>query len=196
MKAIWNPAEGQALLESLLKNTVQIQQARHPWVHLAKSAQRLKIEPGLIIKAIQDGRITQIGNLASSDGYASIHVNHVDVVRVLSGPLPEAKSIEAFAKAVGINQPSRMRRLILNRHTPSTVMENPTTKAKQHYLTEDDTAAFHSKFMTPRTIAQAYQRSWQSTGAELKAKGVMPFSPNGEIYGSLYLRDEVAAAFS
>ena len=38
--------------------------------------------------------------------------------------------------------------------------------------------------------------SWQSTGAELKAKGVMSFSPIGEIYGSMNLRDAVAAAFT
>lgn len=193
VKAVWDPAEGHALLESLLKNAVQISQARHPWVHLAKSAQRLKIEPGPIIKAIQNGQITHIGNLAGSAGYASIHVNHEEVVRILATPHPDAKSIESFAKAVGINQPSRMRRLIMNGHTPFTVMENPSTKAQQHYLTEDDAAAFHSKFMTLRTIAQTYGRSWQSAGAELKASGVTPFSPDGRTYGNLFLRGEVEA---
>ena len=117
------------------------------------------------------------------------------VVRILGNPLPDAKSIETFSKAAGINQPSRMRRLILNGHTPSTVMENPTTKSQQHYLTEDDPAAFNSKFMTLRMIAQEYERSWQSTGAELKAKSVTQFSPDGEKYSNLFLREEVQAAF-
>ena len=196
VKAIWDPAEGQALLESLLMNAVQIQGIRHPWIHIAKSAQRLKIGPGPIIKAIQDGRIKRTANLAGTDGYASIHVDHEEVVRILGNPLPDAKSIETFSKAAGINQPSRMRRLILNGHTPSTVMENPTTKSQQHYLTEDDAAAFNSKFMTLRMIAQEYERSWQSTGAELKAKGVTQLSPDGEKYGNLFLREEVQAALN
>ncbi|MEN8951585.1 TniQ family protein [Planktotalea arctica] len=195
VKAIWDPAEGQALLDSLLLNAVQIQEARHPWVHLPRSAQRLKIEPGPIIKAIQNGRVKLTANHSGRDGYASIFVNHEEVVQTLSPPLPEAQSIEAFAKAVGINQPSRMRRLVMKRHTPSTVLENPTTKAKQHYLTQEDAAAFHSKFMTLRTIAQAYKRSWQSIGAELKTKGVTPFTQSGETFGNLFLRKEVEAVF-
>ena len=83
----------------------------------------------------------------------------------------------------------------MNRHTPATVLENPTTKAKQHYLTKEDAAAFHSKFMTLRTIAQAYKRSWQSIGAELKTKGVTPFTQSGETFGNLFLRKEVEEAF-
>jgi hypothetical protein len=125
--------------------------------------------------------------------YASIHVDHEEVVRILGAPLPDAKSIETFSKVAGINQPTRMRRLILNGHTPSTMMVNPATKTQQHYLTEDDAAAFNSKFMTLRMIAQEYERNWQSIGAELKAKGVTPFSPDGEISGNLFLRKEVQA---
>ncbi|MGJ8585254.1 MAG: hypothetical protein ACSHXD_14240 [Marinosulfonomonas sp.] len=45
--------------------------------------------------------------------------------------------------------------------------------------------------MTLRIIAQEYDRSWQSIGAESKGKGVTPFSPDGEIYGNLFLRKEV-----
>jgi hypothetical protein len=41
-------------------------------------------------------------------------------------------------------------------------------------------------------LAKEYGRSWQSLGAELRSKGVNPFSPNGEIYGSLFLRSDVA----
>lgn len=37
-----------------------------------------------------------------------------------------------------------------------------------------------------------YGRSWQSLGAELRSKGVNPFPPNGEVYGSLFLRSDVA----
>jgi hypothetical protein len=194
VKAIWNPSDGRILLESLLMGAVQLRKLSPRWVHLSKSAQRLKIGPGPIIRAIQDGRITKVGNHASFDGYAAIYVDHDEVLDVLGAAIPDAESIEIFAKAVGINQPSRMRRLIVNEHTPSTVMQNPKTRKKQHYLKSDDAITFHSKFMTLRTVAEAYGRSWQSTGAELKSKGVKPFSPDGETYGSLFLRNEVTQA--
>lgn len=87
-----------------------------------------------------------------------------------------------------------MRRLIVNGHTPATLIQNPKTRAEQNYLTADDADAFHSKFMTPRTMAKEYGRSWQSLGAELRSKGIDPFAPNGEVYGSLFLRSDVANA--
>lgn len=195
VKAIWNPCDGWALIENLLKDAVQIQQVRQPWIPIPKSAQRLKIGPDSIIKAIQDGKITHVGNLAHFDGYASVHVDHEEVVRVLGAATPDAESIETFAKAVGIRQPSKMRRLIINGHTPATAMQNPKTRVEQHYLTTDDTIAFHSKFMTPRTMAEAYGRSWQSIGAELKSKGIMPFSLDGNVYGSLFFRSDVTTNF-
>ena len=85
-----------------------------------------------------------------------------------------------------------MRRLIVNGHTPATLIQNPKTRAEQNYLTADDADAFHSKFMTPRTMDKEYGRSWQSLGADMRSKGVNPFTPNGEVYGSLFLRSEVA----
>ncbi|MFK7836267.1 MAG: TniQ family protein [Sulfitobacter sp.] len=194
VKAIWNPSAGHKFLDSIRMGAVQLRHAKRNWVHISKSAQRLKIGPGTIVRAIQDGRITRVGNHVSFVGYAAIYVDHDEVVTVLGPDAPGAESIEVFAKAVGINQPSKMRRLIVNGHTPATMMQNPKTRAEQNYLTADDADAFHSKFMTPRTMAKEYGRSWQSLGAELRSKGVDPFSPNGEVYGSLFLRSDVTKA--
>ncbi len=173
---------------------VQLRHAKRSWVHLSKSAQRLKIGPGPIVRAIQEGRIKKVGTHVSFVGYAAIYVDHYEVVSALGTDAPDAESIEVFAKTVGINHPSRMRRLIVNGHTSAMVMQNPKPRAQQNYLTADDADAFHSKFMTPRTMAKVYGRSWQSLGAELRSKGVNPFSPNGEVYGSLFLRSDVARA--
>lgn len=96
VKAVWNSAEGHALLEGNLKNAVQISQAKHSLVHLAKSAQRHKIEPGPFIKAIQEGQIAHIGNLAGSAGYASIHVNDKEVGRILVRLIPMPRALKAL----------------------------------------------------------------------------------------------------
>ncbi len=194
LKTTWSPSDGSKFLDSLRMGAVQLRHAKRNWVHLSKSAQRLKVGPGSVVRAIQDGRIKRVGNHVCFVGYAAIFVDHDEVVKVLSIDAPDAQSIEIFAKTVGINQPSRMRRLIVNGHTSATVMQNPKTRAQQHYLTADDADAFHSKFMTPRTMANVYGRSWQSLGAELRSKGIKPFSPNGEVYGSLFLRSDIARA--
>jgi len=86
-----------------------------------------------------------------------------------------------------------MKRLIDNSLTPAAVVQNPKTKATQFYIGAADEEAFHRVFLTPRTMALEFCRSWQSIGAELRAKGIRPFSPNGEDFGSLFLRSEVLA---
>lgn len=193
-KAIWNPRDGEVFLDKLLRRSVQLLQVPLGWIHISKSAQRLKISPGEIIRAINNGKITQVGNYTRYRGYGAIYVVHEEVAAVVGNSPPPAQSIEVFSKLVGVNQPSKMRRLVVNHHTPSTVMQNPRTKADQHYISSENAKAFHAAFMTPRTMSAAYERSWQSIGAELKAKAVQPFSPDGEDYGSLFLREDVEVA--
>lgn len=89
-----------------------------------------------------------------------------------------------------------MKRLINTGATPATRLRNPKTRAFQLYITVEDAAAFHRRYLTPRTLAQEFGRSWQSLTAELRAKGIQPFSPRGEDYGPLYLRADVVAALS
>ncbi|MCE6949790.1 hypothetical protein LAZ29_02485 [Cereibacter sphaeroides] len=194
VKAVWNPADGRALLDSLLAGAVPLHQAQHGWEHLSKSAQRLKMGPGPIIAAIREGRITRVANHADFEGYAAIYVDHDEVSRILGAVAPAGQSIELFAKSVGLLPPSRLRRLILAGFASATMLRNPRTKADQLYITEEDAEAFHRVFLTSRTMAKELGRSWQSLGAELRAKGVQPFSPDGGDYGQLYLRFDVAAA--
>lgn len=194
VKAVWSPADGVRFLDGLLAGAVQISAAQHGWEHLSKSAQRLKIGPGEIIKAIRSGRITRIAKHADHEGYAAIYVDHAEVAGVLGVEPPKAQSIELFAKSVGLLPPSRLKRLILNGETPATTLKNPKTKAEQQYITAADAEAFHRVFLTTRTVALQFNRSWQSLSAELRAKNVKPFSPGGEDYGNLYLRADVAAA--
>lgn len=193
VKAVWSPSTGVAFLASILSGATTLTRAHEKWVHLSISAQRLKIGPGAIIEAIREGRINLVGKHPDKSGYASIYVYHDEVGTALGTKAPKAMSIELFAKSVGLLPPSRMKRLIDHGYMPATTMKNPITKANQRYIAAPDAEAFHCAFMTPRSMALQFTRSWQSIGAELRAKGVMPFSPNGEDYGSLFLRSEVLA---
>ena len=178
--------------------SIRIKKAPQGWVQLSKSTQRLKIGPGIIIDTIQQGKVTRIGvhQLGHGYGYRAIYVYHEEVVAIRGNKPPPAQSIELFSKSVGVNQPSRMRRLIANGHLNATTIRNPRNNADQFYFTSKDALTFDVAFPTPRTIAITYMRSWQSVGAKLTLKNVKRFSPNGEGHGNLYLRRDVEAALN
>lgn len=186
--AVWDPADGVKFLESVFLGAVPLRQAQHGWVHISKSAMRLKIGPEKIIQGIQDKKIVRIGNHADYDGYAALYVYHDEVASVLSPDQSPHLSIALFAQPVGIRRPRSMRRLILNGHTPATQILNPKLKVPQLYITREDAKAFHQKFFTPRTMAQAYGKSWQSMIAALRSNGIETFSPDGEDYGNIHER--------
>jgi phage antirepressor YoqD-like protein len=196
VKAVWNPADGLTFLNQVLRGAVQLRQAQHGWEHISKAAQRLKVGPGTVIAAILEGRIARVANRMGSEGYAAIHVYHDDVVAALKPIGHQAINIEDFAKSVGINQPSILKRLIEDGFVQTTALQNPTTKAMQSYFEPHDEVAFHAKFMTPRTLAQETGQSWQKVTHQLRAASIQPFSVNGQRYGSVFLRSEVRALLS
>ncbi|WP_322889938.1 MULTISPECIES: TniQ family protein [unclassified Yoonia] len=187
-KSVWDPRTGTAFTTALLRGAVQLRQPQHSWEHISKSAQRLKIGPGVIIRAIMDGRLHRIGNLEGRTGYSAVYVDHDEVARLFGNEAPPGHSIETFARSVGAGSPVGLRRLILDGHTPATTAINPRTNAEQFYITTDDAEAFHAQFFTPRTMANAYRRSWQSLLAELDRQCVKPFTQDGREYGRVFLR--------
>lgn len=68
---------------------------------------------------------------------------------------------------------------------------NPRTKTEQFYITPADAEAFHAKYFTPRTMANAYRRSWQSLLSELSRRGIAPFKQNDRDYGRIFLRSTI-----
>jgi hypothetical protein len=195
-KHVWDRSDGQVFVDSVLIGAEMLHQAQHGWEHISKSAQRLKIRPADIIRAIKDGHIQRVGKNVQFTGYRSIHVYHAEVAMVLGGQELAAISLEVFSKSVGLGRPVHMNRLILNGHTSATKIRNPKTKALQRYITKKDAEAFHTKFVTLRTIAKSKEMSWQKASGQLKAKGVAPFSSDGADYGNLYLKSEADAALA
>ncbi|KMK68180.1 TniQ family protein [Puniceibacterium sp. IMCC21224] len=193
-KNIWDPREGQAFIDSLLAGAEPLRQAQHRWAHISKSAARLKIRPGDIVRAIQAGRIRRVGNHSDFDGYKAVYVYHDEVSATFSDDGPPAMSLELFAKTVGIGQPAFLNRLVSNGHTTATTIQNPRTRAMQRYFTEADSVQFHEKFYTFRTMAKAHRRSWQNMSGALAAAGIEPFSPDEIDYGKVFLRAEVDSA--
>ena len=193
-KSVWDPRIGTAFLARLLNGAVQLRQPQHSWEHISKSAQRLKIGPGVIIQAILDGQLHRVGNLEGKVGYGAVYVDHDEVARLFGSKAPPGHSIETFARSIGAGQPGGLRRLILDGHTPATRAMNPKTKAEQFYITTANAEAFHARYYTPRTMATAYQRSWQSLRPDLERLGLRPFTESDRDYGRVFLRRSVEEA--
>lgn len=196
VKAVWHPDQGRAFLDSVLTGAQQLRQAQHGWEHISKSAQRLKVGPGEIIAAIRDGRIKRVGNGMEREGYAAIHVYHEDVVAALQPDPINAKSIEVFAKTVGIGQPSNLKRMIDSGHVQTTTLKNPITKADQVYFTSEDETAFRSRYMTPKLLAETYAAPWQKLVRQLRDADIEPLGGSSRPFGNVYLRTETDRVLS
>jgi hypothetical protein len=195
-KFVWDPRDGRAFLDEIMFGAQLLPHAQHGWEHIAIAAQRLKIRPVEIIKAIRDGRIQRVGKNDSFNGYRAVHIYHDEVVMVLGGAESAEMSIEVFSKSAGLANPVYLNRLIKNGHTPATKMRNPKTHALQRYIAKADAIAFRDKFMTLRILAKSRGESWQKMSGALKAANVVPFSPDGKDYGNLYLKTEVETALA
>ena len=55
-------------------------------------------------------------------------------------------------------------------------------------------SAFHRRFVTMRTLSAETGRAIPGLRVQLKRAGVALFSPDGQDFGHLYLREEVEAA--
>jgi hypothetical protein len=195
-KFVWDPRDGRAFLDEIMFGAQLLPHAQHGWEPIGKTAQRLKIRPGEIVKAITDGRIQRVGNNMNFNGYGAVHVYHDEVAMVLGVAEPVEMSIEVFSKSVGLANPVFLNRLIKNGYTSATKMSNPKTHALQRYIAKADAIAFREKFMTLRILAKSRGESWQKLSGALKAANVLPFSPDGQDYGNLYLKSEVETALA
>ena len=83
------------------------------------------------------------------EGYAAVHVYHDEVAVVLLPDPVDAQSIENFAKAVGIGQPSILKRMIDEGHVQTSIFKDPIIKVDQAYFTAEDAVAFEEGYTTP-----------------------------------------------
>ncbi|MCT4579170.1 hypothetical protein [Donghicola sp.] len=102
----------------------------------------------------------------------------------------DAKSIESFAKSIGIGQPSHLKRMIEAGHVQTTTLKNPITKADQVYFTPDDEIAFRARFVTPKLMAKVYGATWQRSVRQLRDAGIEPLGGREGPFGHIYLREE------
>jgi hypothetical protein len=189
-KPLWDSAAASAFLDRLLTGAESIYVPRHDWCGLAKAAQRLKVRPGEILNLIQTSRLKRFGKYQGKNGYDALLIPINEAERALQRPSAAGQSIELFAKTVGL-RPTAAMKLIRGGHIPTTAGQNPKTKAAQRFLSPEDLAAYHARFVTLRALARHLGKSWQLLNAELTSDSIAPFSPDGMELGAIYEWDSL-----
>jgi hypothetical protein len=100
----------------------------------------------------------------------------------------------AVAREVGLRDGGHFLALLEAGHSPAQRIKHPRTGVERLYMSPEDIAAFHRRFLTLRTMATELGTS--RGGAilvRLDAAGVRRFAPGGMDHGPIWLRAEVEA---
>jgi hypothetical protein len=191
----WSLVQAKALLAGLMANAQQISTTDTGWEPLSSARLRCRQPIAALLNAVRNGRLA-IG--AVGDGFSDLRLRTAEVDRLARpSDVPDVETLitaTAFGISVGIKDKGRFRALIDAEQTPATTSRNPKTGMPIFFLTAADIAAFHRRFVTMRTLSAETGRAIPELRADLKRAGVAVFSPGGQDFGRIYLREEVEAA--
>lgn len=143
------------------------------------------------INAALRGRL--VLGLTPDHGFSGLRVCKEDVERLrVEVSDPETENLipaMAFGLSVGIRDKGRFRKLVLAGHTPAAQLRHERTGVENLYMTPDDIAAFHRRFVTMPTLSEETGLAIPEPRAAFKPAGVQAFSPDGADYGRIFLRD-------
>ncbi|MFT6119485.1 MAG: hypothetical protein ACJAXK_001433 [Yoonia sp.] len=205
VKSPWRLSDGLELVSELQCKAIVVRMADAAWEGIQQAKVRSGLGVGAIINAIRDGKI-QIGHRQEMFGYNGCCVlkSDIDQLKALTGELAEnipalpdgaTTTAREFGRLVGMRDKGRFRALVAAGHSPASQMPNPKTGVMQLYMSDKDIEAFHDRFMTSTTMSKEFGEHRNSINSRLEAGGVKPFSPGGEDFGTVYLRQDINAAF-
>ena len=86
-----------------------------------------------------------------------------------------------------------MKALIEAEYVTGRRIMNPRTGRAQYRMNPEDIASFHQKFVTLTTLSAETGQHRNTLRKILPSRGITPFSPEGQDFGAVYLRGDVAA---
>ena len=204
VKSPWRLSDGLELIAELQCKAIVVKMADAAWEGIQQAKVRSGLGVGVIINAIRDGKI-QIGHRQEMFGYNGFCVlkSDIDQLKALTGELAEnipalpdgaTTTAREFGRLVGMRDKGRFRALVAAGHSPASQMPNPKTGVMQLYMSDKDIEASHDRVMTSTTMSKEFGEHRNSIISILEAGGVKPFSPGGEDFGTVYLRQAINAA--
>jgi len=171
------------------------------WETLLLARRRSEVGLRVLIDAIR-GREIVAGRVAPGAWFHDIHVRK-DAVDALAAAAarPETEdaltglvSAAVFGRSLGLRGTPNLTTLIEHGHTPAQRLLNPSTRRPQNFLSPEDIATFHWRFVTILSLADETGQPRGTISRLLSAAGIARFSPDGRNYGPIYLRDDAMRA--
>lgn len=193
----WSLRQAVDLLASLMTKIQQISPSDPGWEPLLTASRRCRQPLSAMIDAVRRRNLA-IGAVGGRFSDLRLRTSEVDRLAHPSD-VPEAETLitaRVFGMSVGIKDKGRFRALIDAGHTSATTLRNPKTGIANIFVTAADIAAFHRRFVTMRTLSAETGRAIPELRGEIKRAKVSVFSPDGQDFGRLFLREEVEAALA
>ncbi|SLN72123.1 hypothetical protein ROA7450_03991 [Roseovarius albus] len=194
IKSPWRASDGIALVAELRALAIPIEPSDKCWEGMQAAKKRSDLGVGEIITEVRAGKL-KLGRRTNLEGYAAFCVLKEEIDQVKSqnlvavgGPVITAA---AFGRRVGIRTQGWFEKLAAAGHTPATSMPHPKYGGEWIYASVRDIEVFHKRFLTTKTMKEEFERSKKALLLKLEEAKVQRFSPNGEDYGPLYLREDV-----
>jgi hypothetical protein len=155
-----------------------------------------------LVRAIRDQRMT-VGQRAGVDGFHGIVVPRAQVDEMAAPArairemvleeIPGSMAAAEFGRSVGLRDGGVFQAMIDAGHVPAYQIMNPRTGRPQYRMTPEDMAAFHRRFVTLTTLSAETGHHRNTLKGLLAARRITPFAPDGQDFGAVYLRSDVAA---
>ncbi len=199
VKNPWRISDGIGLVNELSDGAIAVDDDDEHWETLLRACRRREIGLDELIHRVRDRRMT-VGYRNGEVGFHGLVVpkSEVDAIAPKARSVPSTVSMTlrgmaaaAFGRSVGLRDGGVFQTLIEAGHVSARQIINPHTKRKQYWMEPEDMAAFHRQFVTLTTLS-AEKGLHRNTLKGLLASGkVSPFSPDGQEFGAVYLRDDV-----
>lgn len=164
-----------------------VSEAAPEWEEIGKTALRLRLSPGDIIRMRLSGQLPSLGQRSGKPGYQGLLVKPVEVKARMAVLADDILNIEDFAKKVGLRWPAA-RRLITMDLTPSTLRRNPASGLMQPYVSPADLAAFKARYVTLITLGEELGLPWQKLVGWFRKADIPKVTADGQDFGQLYER--------
>lgn len=199
VKNPWRISDGVALVGELSDGAMAVRADDTNWETLLRACRRREIGLNDLIERVRDKRMTA-GQKTGEAGFHGIVVPKSEVDAI--APKPEATfstvseelrgmAAAAFGRSVGLRDGGVFQAMIEAGHVPAFQIINPRTRRSQYWMTPEDMDAFHRQFATLTTLSTETGQHRNTLKGRLASRKITPFSPEGQDFGAVYLRENV-----
>ncbi len=201
VKNPWRLSDGKALIAELSAKAQRVGEDDDEWETLLLALKRSGMALSEQVEAIRGDRLA-LGQREGVPGFHGFVVPKRNVDHLLKSRSMEhaptapagAMSAACFGRSVGLRDNGYFLALIEAGHTPATPHMNRRTGRRWYFVTAEEISAFHRRFVTLTTLCEETGLHRNTLKGLLDATRVARFTPDGQDFGAVFLRNEAARA--